>query len=460
MWKSIKRLVFVAILLYLTAFGCHKDPYGGGSGRRANVVSREELAKEAVIALWESINISSLGTKTTMSRPVISSIESIDYPVSKSASLSEAQAYLLNFRNNEGFSVVQFKEGFPVVLALTEKGFFDKDKLFIQSATFESEAEAVVYGMVEDALSETSLPETKGGWRPGYHANTYPSSEEYGVWYTDTIVHPIVHVKWGQEYPFNMNMPETPSSIPGFGPTSSYRGRYAVGCVIVAAMQIMTATEHPYSITVGGNTYNLYMFSDVSFYGNCSQFAYNVYDDSVSTYLKSKTSQLAYLMYYFGQQIGATYLSNGETSAYYHLAMNYLADLDPQMYGGYDVQYVGSGSFNYLTAIDQMLNNGKPLMVSGARERVKYVSGVEVKDTVGHAWVADGYLYRHKNIDDDISYTQHLVHFNWGYRGVYDGYYYDANISHRQLTDTSYDTNSGTYLPSRNYCLYTKYYPY
>lgn len=105
---------------------------------------------------------------------------------------------------------------------------------------------------------------------------------------------------------------------------------------------------------------------------------------------------------------------------------------------------VPQGFSNYERAsFRNMCNNG-----------IAIVTGSSTDDSGGHAWIGDGYYYNITNykiyrytddtifIDDndygeliyDSTTTTFLIHFNWGQRGKYNGYYNGA-VSEYEMTD-------------------------
>lgn len=425
----------IVLFLSLTiVIACQKSPtttYNSDSYDATFFAVSSDILS-AIDDFWADINPP---TKSTQTRPDIASIVPISTPLVKSNQPEFSPSYLINFTNNSGFSIVAIEDsGSPSVLALTESGTIDGDKLFNKEAEYNFDEERILYCYIEDMLAAFHSTQNK--------VNHPTKALGSSTWYTDTIAYPIVHVKWGQAYPFNMSMPTVPDTLTSFGPSSPYRGRYAVGCTIIAAMQIAIATEHPYGFMVNNQPIDSYLFSDISFYGNYSLYDYNTYDSSVSDYMKAKTELLSNLLHAFGVSIGADYKPNGATGAWPLDAMNYLDYLDHARYGAIDYLPCPMGGFSTYPIIT-MLNAGKPIMVSGYR-------AVTPTTTSGHTWIIDGYMKQHRiGLDDDI-YTRHIVHFNWGWHGLYDGYYYNSSISNRVCTDVSYDPNT-TPVPSSSY---------
>ncbi len=424
------------ILVLLSVFCCNK-PFSSALGGKENCFSPRELIVIQSILDFENAIHPSKYTKGVYSQDRIASIELVTMKDTKSGLSGLDSVYIINFEEEEGFAVVYMDNGDPYVVVLTESGTLDSKHLFNRENTWESECEQMVIGMIESNLRRkpfySSFTES--------NCRTKSCAEQYNVWYTDTIVHPIVHLKWGQAYPFNMSMPSVGGGVFDYYDSLYYNGKYAVGCVIIAAMQMMTATEHPFSLYPNGSSgtsYDLYLYSDVSDYSNYQLFDYVDYETYVSPYLKTKTEQLADLLHYFGIQIGASQNPNGSTGANSLIAMNYLSTLDYDRYGNLGLLECNQGFIGYRPVIYSMIDSGKPLMIRG---ECITDAGTSSADTSGHSWLIDGYLRRHMTRPDGDEYTSYYVHFNWGWRGKYDGYYSNCKISNRFQQDSVYDTN-------------------
>lgn len=419
----MKKLFFVFIALFAIG-SCQKALV---TEQRNNTTASFAITNDVIRSINDFYEDITPNTKSYHRQPKILSISQIGKPSVKSSEYDNLPSYLVNFTNDDGFAIVAITGNGPCVLAFTESGNLDGSKLFNSAEHFDCEEEQFYYSFLENLLATSQLEQAICKQPPITKAQ-----EEVNVWYTDSIVYPLVHIKWGQEYPFNMSMPTVPSTLNGFGPTSPYRCRHAVGCVIIAAMQIAVATEHPYSFTVNNQSIDSYLFSDISFYGNYSQYDFDNYDSSVSDYMKAKTENLADLLYQFGVMIGATPQSNGMTSAYSINAMNYLDYLDHTRYGSMDLVDCPNGIYAYRPAIFAALDEGKPLIVDGWDQ-------IFPNYYVGHTWVIDGYMAQHKTGNDNDIYVRKLVHFNWGWHGKYDGYYHNSAVGDRDYVDSSFD---------------------
>ncbi len=95
-----------------------------------------------------------------------------------------------------------------------------------------------VYHMLADAV--TAVP----------HIAPVDTVITYGAWKLSSSYGPHVKVKWDQTYPFNSAMPESTHWDNPY-----YRGRYPVGCAVIAAAQIMSTLRSPYAASGQGAVY-------------------------------------------------------------------------------------------------------------------------------------------------------------------------------------------------------------
>jgi hypothetical protein len=195
-------------------------------------------------------------------------------------------------------------------------------------------------------------------------------------------VSPLLVTLWDQDWPWNHYCPSDPSG-PG--------GHVYAGCGAVAMAQVMKYWSHP----VQGEGQNSYYHPD---YGTQSaNFGATTYDWANMSNTNA-TSASKTLLYHCGVAIYMDYGPNGSGA--------YPSDLVPafENFFRYDndanfkwKQYYASSTWENLVRTE--LDNGRPLVYIG------YGTG-------GHAFNLDGYQG-----------TNHF-HFNWGWSGYYNGYYY------------------------------------
>lgn len=205
----------------------------------------------------------------------------------------------------------------------------------------------------------------------------------------DTIVRPLVSVKWGQEEPFWLKLITT-QCIDGY---------YVTGCAATAIAQIMSYWKYP--TTIGSSTYN---WTRLNRYKHKSDFE-TYPEDSLAQRIEKKfaRAEVANLFEQVGAGVKMNYGckdSDGSgTTAPYILA--FLASKGFTLSGNlidYDFAFVRS----FLQAHRLLIAIGCiPTTAKGKK---------------CHSWVIDGLA---KGSDNSNFY----IHNNWGWNGSSNGYF-------------------------------------
>ncbi|MCB5262467.1 MAG: C10 family peptidase [Candidatus Cloacimonetes bacterium] len=213
---------------------------------------------------------------------------------------------------------------------------------------------------------------------------------DYSEYSYSRNVAPLLSTTWDQDYPYNYACPADASG-PG--------GRVYAGCVATAMAQVMKKWNHP-ATGVGSHSYT------ASGYGNQSaNFGSTTYNwagmpNSISTV----NNNVATLIYHCGVAVNMQYSPNG-SAAYSEHARTALVN-----YFRYhnSAQYLSASSYpiaNWATMLRNDLDLGRPIYYGG--------QGPES----GHAFVLDGYQ------------GTNSFHFNWGWSGYFNGYFYLTNLN-------------------------------
>lgn len=204
-------------------------------------------------------------------------------------------------------------------------------------------------------------------------------------------VAPLIITFWNQGVFYNDSCPLEPQ---GAG------GRALAGCVPVALAQILYFHRYPEK----GTGFNSYFSND---YGTLSADFGNTYYNWNGMLARPDrfSPSLSQLIYHCGVSVNAVYSADG-TSAQ-------TADAAPALiqYFGYADEAVYHNKTDYsdsawTSMIRLNLEQKQPLIYKGS------AGGLG-----GHAWVCDGFE------GDDY------FHFNWGWSGFADGYYYLDNLN-------------------------------
>lgn len=266
-------------------------------------------------------------------------------------------------------------------------------------------------------------------------------------WYEVSKVEPLVPVEWGQGAPFNTLV------------KSKRKCNNAVtGCVTTATAQLMTYWEYPRTI---GNLIidwdSIRLYTGYKSWQDWENKPYNKWLGTVDEASDRIKNQTAYLMKHIGESIGASYhcsnsgckyCGGGGTSAKTENAVGYLKK------SGYTCSTVGwPYKFNLATS---SLRSGRPVLISGKSSRVKHkFLGITIWSSYkgGHAWIIDGYKQRQRVVKTVTTYklwnkvlktktsvhtqTDDLLHNNWGWEGISNGYFTAGVFDSRNAVQTS-----------------------
>jgi len=202
---------------------------------------------------------------------------------------------------------------------------------------------------------------------------------------TKISVSPLLRTKWSQKKYYNAKCPDDPA-----GPDN----HALVGCVATAMGQIMKFHEWPPTGT-GSHTNNCDYGALYVNFGDTT-YNWNSMPDTGSLY--SYNDAVATLLYHTGVAVDMDYGPVGSSASEYDVTLamrnNFSYEADNYRRKSY--------SATWLNMLSTELNASRPIF---------YV-GQDAKGTKAHAFVCDGY-----------SGTEYF-HFNWGWNGSYDGYFY------------------------------------
>lgn len=200
-------------------------------------------------------------------------------------------------------------------------------------------------------------------------------------------VTPMLTSNWNQDVPYNGQCPDDAAG-PG--------GHAYAGCVATAMGQLMYFYRFPQQGT-GSYTYQHPVYGTIS-----ANFDTTTYEwDGMPDEANSENFPIANLLFHLGVSVDMDYGPDGSGM------WNHKAAYSLRTYFKYgpETQYIfrDSTSIDWDSILIVNLDAGKPL----------YYAGWEgVGSPNGHAFVCDGY--------QDTSY----FHFNWGWSGSYNGYFY------------------------------------
>lgn len=205
-------------------------------------------------------------------------------------------------------------------------------------------------------------------------------------------VEPLLISQWDQDNYYNGWCPEDPQG-PG--------GHAYAGCVATAMGQLMYYYRWPISGT-GSYSYNHPEYGEISADFGSTTYKWNEMRNSIN----EPNDAIAELLFHIGVSVDMDYGPNGSGM------WNHKAGYSFRTYFKYgpETQYIFRDSTNldWDSILVANLDVKKPMYYAGWSD-YQYISG--------HAFVCDGYQ------------TEDYFHFNWGWSGSFDGYFYTDNLN-------------------------------
>lgn len=290
--------------------------------------------------------------------------------------------YTFNDEINKGFVIVSGDDAAYPIIGYSKESLFNVNNLGSNvDKWFEGYKKELRY------IIQTKLPATTeiiNEWNTLLNGPTISFLE-------GKVVSPLLKTKWNQSPYYNNLCPYD------FNESK----RSVTGCVATAMAQIMKYWNHP----VKGNGSHSYVHAK---YGTLSaNYGITNYNwANMPNQLTASNNDVATLMYHCGISVNMDYSPSGsgawvisETSQ-----IDNCSEYAFKQYFDYSLSSVGRQRSKYsestwIQMLKDELDNQRPIMYEG------HGSGG------GHAFVCDGY--------DAGNY----FHFNWGWGGVYDGYF-------------------------------------
>ena len=301
--------------------------------------------------------------------------------------------YVFNISPTKGFVIVAADDNIKPVIAYSTESNFNSN--LTKTGVVDWMNHAALHIRQIRQLNVPANGRISGLWA-AYRAGTDPITNK------STVVTPLLKTTWNQEPGYNAFCP--------FNTTDNQR--CLTGCVATAMAQIMKFWNFPPKGN-GSNSYDAYNYQYNVDYGTQSaNFGTTNYNwAGMLNEIGSNDTAIATLMYQCGVSVdmdygddiedgsGAFVLSSdigGSGPCSQNSYANYFSYNPNTMQGLYESNYDSSG---WLTALETELNAGRPLQYEAS------------SSAGGHTWVCDGYD------------NNNLVHMNWGWGGVDDGYF-------------------------------------
>lgn len=288
--------------------------------------------------------------------------------------------YVINFKENEGFALVAADRRTSPIFAIVENGCFSFDSLLnVENEMFLTFINNAIFTELEDIINFK------------YNTNTRTI---INGWNIRTYCAPILRTRWSQ------GGIENPNSYGKYCPNKS------TGCVAIATAQILSNFKTiDYVQWKGENASGKSHIHWNQIISDCDSHNGELSPDLTPQSL----DEIAHLCRYLGNKMDADYNKNThKTSIDGEKAVDWFNE-----YGKLKASKFRSYEDNKIITA---LNENKLVLASGYSGK-KSLLGF-TKYTGGHVWVYDGYIDASKD-----GVRQNLLHCNWGWGGIDNGYY-------------------------------------
>lgn len=295
---------------------------------------------------------------------------------------SQPVYYVFNVSDNKGFVIVSAEDNVYPILGYAFEGSFQTQINFIPenfNYWLDNYTDQIVYARQQALKANTTIAEK---WNDLLQNNAVAKDFEN--------VDPLLSTLWDQGTYYNQLCPNDPSG-PG--------GHVWAGCVATAMGQVMKYHDYPEQGT-GSHSYNCQGYGNQSANFGATTYNWSAMPNQVNT----SNTAVATLLYHLGVSVDMQYSPSG-SGAYSSDARDALVE-----YFSYseNAQLLPKNAFPIETfefKLKNELNLNRPVYYSGSG------SGG------GHAFVCDGYQ------------GDNYFHFNWGWSGYGNGYFYLSNLN-------------------------------
>ena len=297
--------------------------------------------------------------------------------------------FVLNDSINHSFVIVSAdKRAYPIIGYSLDENYSEKNQAPAFTAWMENRKQEIEYIKQNDLHPDSTISAT---WNNLSSVNSVVESSS---------VEPLIQTKWDQGCYYNSLCPADAA-----GPC----GHVVTGCSATSMAQIMKYWNYPTKGT-GSHSYSCGSYGTLSADFGSTTYQWSQMPNSVN----SPNDAVATLMYHCGVSLDTKYGSSGsgawyprdELVQYFNYSSNAML-----------VNRGGLTTSEWTNILKSELDLRHPIWYTGS-------------GSVGHSFICDGY----QNAD--------YFHFNWGWSGSSDGYFYIGNLN-----------PSGYYLNENQYAL-------
>lgn len=308
--------------------------------------------------------LNSASTSTT--RAGVISVDKADVPIMGEADVNSSPYYIFNSQDNAGFVIISGDDRVKKVLAYSLTGKFEYDNMPPQ-----------LKGILHSYAERISNISDNAGRHPSWDSSNTRAEG-------NSVLMPTVN--WGQGYPYNLQTPivEGEQSL--------------TGCVATAMAIVMQYYAWPPQ----GRSFS-HLYDEVE--PQLCEFDQFTFDyskmpvDNIENADEASKQEVSKLMLAAGRAVNMAY-SPQESGAYFEIAAHELED-----------KFSYSPLCEYLMARDYTTEEWMAKLYNELDNNRLVMYAGDLKNQGRHAFVCDGYS------------SDGLIHINWGWDGVNNGYY-------------------------------------
>ncbi|HUM50358.1 MAG TPA: thiol protease/hemagglutinin PrtT [Chitinophagales bacterium] len=328
----------------------------------------------------KTVGLHFLKNNSSKNATVLTLAYTIRSKANDATSFSETTPYIYVFNtNSKGFVLVSADDNVVPILGYSDEETIDINNIAPQTSKWLESYKNQIRDIISKGIPATD--EIRNEWQSLLSSSTVNTSLR-----GSSSVSPLIQTKWNQSPYYNALCPDNSVS----------------GCVATAMTQIMKFWNYPANGS-GFHSYNHDRYGTLS-----ADFGSTTYQwSSMPNIVNSPNSAVATLTYQVGVSVNMNY--SPQSSGAYVITNSptpqACSEYALKTYFGYKSTLRGIERVNYnetqwMSTIKSELDAGRPVLYAG------FGSGG------GHCFVADGY--------DNNNY----IHFNWGWAGAYDGFFY------------------------------------
>jgi hypothetical protein len=298
---------------------------------------------------------------------------------------SRAVYYVFN-TSNMGFVIVAAEDNVYPILGYSFESFYKTDNPSPEFEYWMSLYEKQIISARELKLAATT--EIEQAWNK-YNVSPESFSPVKGT----KDVTPLLTSTWNQDCCYNTLCPADAAATAACGHTY-------VGCVATSMAQVMYYWRYP-ATGQSSNSYYAYGYGTLSANFGATNYDWNAMTDACST----SNTAIATLSYHCGVAVDMNYGTDGSSAN----TGTWVSALPSYFRYSNSIQYDYMDDFSTSTwegMIRAQLDAKKPIVYTG------FEAGGS-----GHAWNCDGYQ------------GTNYFHFNWGWGGYYNAYFYLNNLN-------------------------------